>query len=263
MTRGRGIARQPCAQNSSGSRIQTERRFCNSVPLNDTFYAYKFGFFYSDANNVGLAMLCLLALLLVFHRTVGRARIALALLLMLGTLSRASIIAAGCQLLVFALWRARRWLLAGLLVLQPLIIYALFLNYLHTGLETYREVDRSLASKLLILQWMADLYRRAGLVQRLFGVGAGNTQSLIGIAAHNILATFVLELGYLGAVLIVLYCWALARRSQAAGYLLLVPIVINGFALVLTSMPYFYVTLGLLGGIAGTGWRRGEAARET
>jgi hypothetical protein len=93
---------------------------------------------------------------------------------------------------------------------------------------------------------MTDIYRRADAMQRLFGISVGNLFNLAGIFAHNILATFVLELGICGSLLVAIYVWILSRRCPSSIYLLILPIVINGFSLVSTTMPYFFAALGLL-----------------
>jgi hypothetical protein len=99
---------------------------------------------------------------------------------------------------------------------------------------------------------MTDIYRQADTVQRIFGIGVGNLFNLAGIYAHNIVATFVLELGIGGSFLFVAYVWILSRKCPASIYLLVLPVVINGFSLVSTIMPYFFVTLGLLAALRGT-----------
>jgi hypothetical protein len=50
----------------------------------------------------------------------------------------------------------------------------------------------------------------------------------------------------------IVYVWLLARGSAAAWFLLVVPVLINGFSLFLTTSPFFYVTLGFLGTVRAT-----------
>ena len=220
------------------------------VPETDPlFYRYKMSFFFGDGNNAGLALLCLIALMLAYHRDVGGKRIFIAFVLMLGTISRASIFAALCQYIIYRYWRFRRWLLLSAIVLVPLIIIALMSSYSASGADEFKQFDGSFASKLMLLDKMVDIYSDADLKLKLFGIGAGNLEGLINIAAHNIAVTFAIEFGVIGSICVVCYVWLLARKSALAGYLLVLPMVINGFALVLTSTPYFYLVLGLLGGL--------------
>ncbi len=221
------------------------------VPDSDPlFYRYKMSFFFGDGNNAGLALLCLIALMLTFHKYVGRRRIFVAYLLMLGTVSRASIFAALCQYIIYKMWRFRRWMLLALVIVVPIIVFALMSSYSSSGAAEFKEFDGSFASKLMLLDKMQDIYSDADLRLKLFGIGAGNLEGLIDIAAHNIVVTFALEFGVIGSILVVWYVRLLTRKSELAGYLLVLPMVINGFALVLTSTPYFYLTLGLLGGLS-------------
>src|ERR1035438_3243911 len=99
---------------------------------------------------------------------------------------------------------------------------------------------------------MTEIYRQADAAQRLFGIGVGNLFNLAGIFAHNIVATFVLELGIGGSLLFAAYVWILSRKCPASFYLLIFPMVINGFSLVSTTMPYFFVSLGLLAALRDT-----------
>jgi hypothetical protein len=143
-------------------------------------------------------------------------------------------------------------MLFGLLVAQVIVIGQLFLSYTTQDSEAIHDIDGSLSSKLFILSLMTEIYRQADTAQRLFGIGVGNLYNLAGIFAHNIVATFVLELGIGGSLLFSAYVWILSRKCPASIYLLVLPMVINGFSLVSTTMPYFFVALGLLAALRGT-----------
>jgi hypothetical protein len=214
-------------------------------------YRYKYSVFFADSNATGLALLCLIAMLLIFREYISNRQMLLAYVLMLGTVSRASITAAFCQFLIYKFWRHRRWVLSAIAAAAPFAIMSLFGAFV-TRPESIDAIDKSFATKFLILQRMMSAYSQADTLQRLVGIGAGNAEGLIGIAAHSIVATFVLELGFLGSALVMIYVWLLSRGSTKAFYLLLVPMVVNGFSLIATSMPYFYVTLGILGVLRGT-----------
>ena len=214
--------------------------------VSDSFYLYKASLFFFDSNFVGIEILCLLAIMFAFKEEIGRKRLLLAYFLLFATLSRASIAAGICQLVIYKLWRWRVWAFFGLLTTQVIAICQLFLSYTTQGSQAIHDMDGSLASKFFILSLMTETYRRADTAQRLFGIGVGNLFNLAGIFAHNIVATFVLELGIGGSLLLAVYVWILSRKCPASIYLLIFPMVINGFSLVSTSMPYFSVALGLL-----------------
>jgi hypothetical protein len=125
-------------------------------------------------------------------------------------------------------------------------MFLLLTAYTSLGTESVVSIDGSLASKFLVLQRMIGMYSDADTLQRIVGIGVGNTEGMIGIAAHTLVATFVLELGVVGSVLICMYVWLVCRRSPKTFYLLVVPIIVNGFSLILPSMPFFYITLGAL-----------------
>jgi hypothetical protein len=220
--------------------------------VSDSFYLYKASLFFFDSNFVGIEILCFLAIMFVFKKEIGRKRWLLAYFLLFATLSRASIAAGICQLVIYKLWRWRVWAFFGLLAAQVIAIYQLFVSYTAQGSQAIHDMDGSLASKFFILSLMTETYRRADTAQRLFGIGVGNLFNLAGIFAHNIVATFVLELGIGGSLLFAVYVWILSRKCPASIYLLILPMVINGFSLVSTSMPYFFVALGLLSALRGS-----------
>jgi hypothetical protein len=217
-----------------------------------SFYHYKASLFFFDSNFAGIEILCLLAIMFAFREAIGRKRWLLAYLLLFATFSRASIAAGICQLMVYKLWRWRTWTLFGLLATQGIVIVHLFASYTTQGSMAIHDIDGSFTSKFFILSLMTDIYRQADAVQRIFGIGVGNLFNLAGIYAHNIVATFVLELGVGGSLLFAVYVWILSRKCPASIYLLILPVVINGFSLVSTTMPYFFATLGLLAALRGT-----------
>jgi len=220
--------------------------------VTDSFYLYKASLFFFDSNFAGIEILCLLAIMFAFKDTIGQKKWLLAYLLLFATFSRASIAAGICQLVVYKLWRWRIWTLFGLLIAQVIVIGHLFMSYATQGSEAIHDIDGSLSSKFFILTLMTEIYRQADAAQRLFGIGVGNLFNLAGIFAHNIVATFVLELGVSGSLLFVVYVWIFSRKSPVVIYLLVLPMVINGFSLVSTSMPYFFVSLGLLAALRDT-----------
>jgi hypothetical protein len=231
------------------SRLILSPHMISAAGLEDsqTFYLYKTSLFYVDSNFVGIALVCLIAVIINHADPYRNKRLALAYLLLLATFSRASIAAGICQFAIFKFWRWRRWLLFGLVITQVVVLGALFNDFITNGNGTTRELDPSFSTKFYILSLMAQSYAHAGAIQKLFGIGAGNADNLFGIFAHNIIATFSIEIGIVGFALVAIYVWIFARKCPEATYLLIFPIVINGFSLVSTSMPYFFASLGLLG----------------
>lgn len=223
----------------------------SETDLTDAFYRYKDSLFFVDSNFVGIEILCLLAIMFAYREKFVRSQWLLVYLLLFATLSRASIAAGICQLLVYILWRWRGWTLIGLLAAQALVVAKLFLIYTTQGSSSISAIDGSFSSKFLVLARMAASYTQADAMQKFFGVGVGDSINLIEIFAHNIVATLVLELGIGGSLLFVAYVWILSRKSPVSIYLLVLPTIINGFSLVSSSMPFFFVALGLLGALRG------------
>jgi hypothetical protein len=229
------------------SRLIFSPRMGPAVETSEQFYLYKSSLFYVDSNFVGIALVCLIPVIISHADLHRNKRLILAYLLLLATFSRASIVAGICQFLIYKFWRRRRWLLIGLTAAQAVIIGALFIDFTTYGNGNTQAIDPSFSTKFYILDLMTQSYANADTVQKLFGIGAGNADNLIGIFAHNIIATFSIELGTVGSILVAAYVLAFARRCPEVFYLLIFPMVINGFSLVSTSMPYFFASLGLLG----------------
>jgi len=225
----------------------------------DWFYKFKQSILYSDGNSVGIALLCLIAILLIYRRAFRDRHLILAYFLILATFSRASIIAAVVQYTIYRLWRWRRWIVGALAFTSPFILYRLILWYANTDSQVLLSVDGSFLTKLLILQRMTEIYSSLDTVQRFFGIGSGNTEYLAGMAAHNILVVLVLELGIIGSVLLAVYFWIFTRKSPSTVYLLIAPILVNGFSLFLTTVPFLYVTLAILT-LEGTPGQLGSSA---
>ncbi|MGD0294055.1 MAG: hypothetical protein ABSB30_09390 [Terracidiphilus sp.] len=219
----------------------------------DAFYLYKSSLFFVDSNFVGIEILCLLSIMFAFRGKIKRNRWLLAYFLLFASMSRASIVAGICQLVMYIFWRWRVWTFLGMLAAQVLIIGKLFTIYVTQGSEFVNSIDGSLSSKFFILTLMMDAYHEADTAQKFFGVGAGNFINLFGIlSAHNIVVTFVTELGIGGSLLFAFYIWILSRKCPLSIYLLVLPILINGFSLVSAwAMPYFFAALGLLAALRG------------
>jgi hypothetical protein len=225
----------------------------SEADLSDRFYLYKFSLFYVDSNFVGVEILCLLSIMFAFRSAIGRKKWLLAYILLFATLSRASIAAGMCQLIIYKLWRWRVWTAVALFSAQVLVILKLLITFTTQGSASIKAIDGSFASKFYLLTLMAQVFDQADTAQRLFGVGAGNFVNLAQIATHNILTTFVLELGVGGSLLFIVYVWTLCRKCPEATYLLILPMVIAGFSMVsLAAMPYFFGALGLLGTLRGS-----------
>ncbi len=221
--------------------------------ISDSFYLYKTSLFHYNSNFVGIEILCLLSIMFAFKEEIGRKKWLLVYLLLFASLSRASIAAGICQLVVYKFWRWRGRILFALLAAQLFIVSRLLVDYSARGPDATLAVDGSFSTKFLILSQMVSIYNNSSAVQRLFGVGAGNFINLSGVfPADNILATFVTELGIVGSLLLVGYIWILSRKCPASIYLLVLPVVVNGFSAVSTSMPYFIAALGLLGALRGS-----------
>ena len=205
------------------------------------FYAYKLSsFMYQDSNFVGLQLVVLAGFLLGLAREGIKFNPlihALVLALVVMTLSRASIFT------VIFLYGLRFYFEAKLLgrvlcvIFGGLLVMATFVLYIQT--------DGSFASKFDVLDRMVEHLRQASGGEVLFGVGAGLAREAIGMGGHNILVTYLLELGVLGSLFFFVF-WLLAVYATPFATLMLVGLLVNGFSLTSYAVPYFYASLAML-----------------
>jgi hypothetical protein len=199
------------------------------------FYAYKYNsFMYLDSNFVGLQLALLLALQLAIsaERLPHRGFMLIAtMLLLIGTLSRASIVTAT----VLWCWHAFRRMRFAMLALLVLLLLAL------VALLPVLSADDSFTSKFEILEEFTQYIGRAGLPALVAGVGAGRAEVALGVGAHNIIVTYVVELGLVSSAMFLALWTAVLLRSRKTGYLFFV-LLVNGFSLTSLAVPFLYAS---------------------
>lgn len=79
--------------------------------------------------------------------------------------------------------------------------------------SNYSNIDGSFNSKFYIISQAFEFYTTQSLMTHMFGVGLGNTEQLLGIFAHNIYVTLVLEFGFIGSFLFITFIFIALKRQ--------------------------------------------------
>ncbi|PHM47216.1 hypothetical protein [Xenorhabdus miraniensis] len=200
---------------------------------------------YRDSNFLGIQIIAILSSFLFIFKD-GRINkftfyiiISLFLLSIALTFSRASLISA-IICIYFFIYRNKGFIL---FILTPIIIIftiPFFINEFNT--------DLSFNSKFYIINAAVNNIENSSLLNIFFGYGLGNSINIIGIGAHNLLLTILLEMGLTFFILFIIYLIYLIKVFKIHFLYLVFPFMISSFSLSGTSLPYFfsYITLCLL-----------------
>lgn len=204
------------------------------------FYAYKFNsLMYLDSNFVGLQLAIVFAFViaLLSYDIKFKPIIYLSLIVLIFlSLSRASIFAALGVGSFYLLRRMNRFLRAIALVLCLLIACGIFL---------YVQNDGSFLTKLAILEIFGNYLKTASTENILLGVGVGRASDVLGMGAHNIWVTYLVEVGALMSGFILLF-WLFMARSVPGIIFLVIAWFVNGFSLTSLAIPYMYGSAAIL-----------------
>lgn len=204
------------------------------------WYVYKTSsFMYPDSNSVGLFIACMIGFIIGLPSH-DRPRFKIYLIplivLLIGSLSRAAIFAT-CAVFLFQYARgslARMMLILGLAVLGSL------------GLLTWFNTDESFLSKFWIAGLVALYLAQTDLLALLIGVGPGNAESALGVGAHLLPFTLLVEVGVIGSILSLVILFLIWKRSNQCGTPLLLAYILSGLSFTTFAIPWFYSMASVL-----------------
>lgn len=212
-----------------------------NVAIEDVaFYAYKFSsLMYLDSNFVGLQLAVTVAfcLALTAYNVRFHWAIYLVLLVLVAlTLSRASVIATAAVFAIYAYPRLPRFLKVIGFISGLVIVELLFFRI---------RADGSFLTKLDLLSQFQAYLSAARPTAIAFGVGVGNASKVLGMGAHNLLVTYVVEIGSILSIMVLAF-WLLLSKSTEGVFLLVTAWLVNGFSLTSFAMPYMYCAAAIL-----------------
>jgi len=198
------------------------------------WYVYKTSsFMYPDSNSVGLFVACLIAFIIGLptaeYRDLRKYLLPLFILL-LGSISRSAIIAIGLVILYKYVsgYRAKLILLAIATIFGGLFTYSLI------------AADESFLSKFWIAGLAINYLDTIDISTLIVGVGPGNAEKVLGVGAHLLPITLLIELGIAGTSLIIVLWLCIWKRAGQHGTPIFLTLLINGFSFSTFAMPWFY-----------------------
>lgn len=217
---------------------------------NGNFYDYKWGVFYFDSNFTGTIIMLFLSFSIYLKNDkvfdIGKLRIFLLFLLLLGTFSRAAIFS--FLLTYFLLRYSKKYIsiISFLFFIIAIYYFSKFVDiYMRGG--NFSNIDGSFNSKFYLMGLALENYTNLSFWNKFFGIGLGNFPFYSdGLFAHNILITFFYEFGLWGifcffAFLVICYL----RIGKDVLYIY-VPFLIASFSLFSAYMPFFFILIACL-----------------
>lgn len=204
------------------------------------WYMYKTSsFMYPDSNSVGLFIACLIAFIFAIPAQESfpfKKYLIPLFFLLLGTLSRASIFAIIFSIVFYYFSGSRLKILLIILfsIIGTVIIYSLI------------KTDESFLSKFWIASLVLNYLYQADFLQLMIGVGPGNTEKYLGVGAHLLPFMFLIEIGFIGTVLISLLWFSIWKKLRQHGIPIFMVLLVNGLSFSTFAIPWFYAMLAIL-----------------
>lgn len=219
-------------------------RLINFNPAKEFIYMFKHGGVHYDSNFTGIVIVVVFSYYLFLEKIdIYRLSIwgkLLLFILTILTFSRSSI---AIYIVMYVLSKIKTSTLNRVF---PTILFVLFFMFVYLVNDyflgdNFSDLDGSFNARFYILQKIYDVYTSLQLEQRIFGIGVGNTEEYIGIFAHNIVGTLILEFGWFGVFVIFLYYYMLYKRT--CGYIMYVflPTLLIGFSLFSAYIPFLFI----------------------
>lgn len=205
----------------------------------DSFYMYKSNsILFQDSNFVGTELLIIfftaLYFLKKFKLPLTKYLICFFVLILL-TFSRAIWVAVLIGLYLFGFkYNIKKVFLTLFFVFISFVSYEMFIVN-----------DASFQSKWEIIDKFIEFFKNSNVETKLFGVGFGNTFNYLGIGAHNIVVSFVMDSGLVGFILFVLFLSVIMLKYRKT-MIVLIPFLISGMSLAGNAQSLLYTSLALI-----------------
>ncbi|HDS6685555.1 TPA: O102 family O-antigen polymerase, partial [Escherichia coli] len=206
-------------------------------------YAFKKSLFYFDSNFTALIDISILGFLLFLKNNkiynFKYTRYITYILLFL-TMSRAAMVTLLAMLYVLNN-KAKIGKRSALVFLFVICVFIyMSISYLFEN-SNYSNIDGSFNSKFYIISQAFEFYTTQSLMTHMFGVGLGNTEQLLGIFAHNIYVTLVLEFGFIGSFLFITFIFYSLKKTNFNSLYIWLPVCISGISLFGAYSPFLFI----------------------
>lgn len=219
-------------------------RVLNPIETQTGFYRLKGSLFFFDSNFVGLNLAIFFGFLL-YLRQEGLPGITkylfITFILIISTLSRASIFTAVCSFLIFTgSQRSLKYkLILGAALLTGLFIYLIIS-------ADMQNIDGSFRSKFIIILNAFNTYMHLPPANQLLGIGLNNTKLYLNVWSHNFLVMYILETGLAGFVVLLLAFYSWCRLTGWKALFVLGPFLINGFSLSTYFLAPVFILIAII-----------------
>ncbi len=204
------------------------------------WYVYKTSsFMYPDSNSVGLFVSCLLGFIVGLptqDRHHFKKYLPPLIFLLLGSLSRAAIFAI-CIVFLYQYASGSRTRMISFICLAAIGTI---------GIMTWFAADESFLSKFWIAGLVAIYLTSTDLSGLLIGVGPGNAEGALGVGAHLLPFTLLVEIGILGSVLTIAIWFWVWRKAGPRGTPLLLAFILNGLSFTTFAIPWLFSMAAIL-----------------
>ena len=215
----------------------------NNEAEKNLFYTFKISsIMFQDSNFVGTyGLISFFFYLFLLRERFVKSSAPLYLLgfLIILTLSRSAIITVPLTFLLIAITKKNRSDIYMALFLVLLLFGAILI---FQGVET----DASFMSKIRILMLSSNHLNHLSFIDLMNGIGFGNTVHYIGIGAHNIFLTYLIESGIFGFVLFLITNLMFIKGSNRKSLYLTIPLFISGMSLSGHVLTFYYTCLAIL-----------------
>ena len=215
----------------------------NGEAEKNLFYAFKFSsIMFQDSNFVGTyGLIAFFFYLFLWREKFMKSSIPLYLLgfLILLTLSRSAILTIPLTLLLLNVTKKNSSIISKVLFFFLLLIGSVLL---------FQKVatDESFLSKFRIFSLAVNYLNNISYIDLINGIGFGNTVNYLGIGAHNLFLTHLLESGIIGLLLFLITNLMFISGSDRKSLYLTIPMFISGMSLSAHALTFYYTCLAII-----------------
>ena len=215
----------------------------NNETEKNLFYTFKISsIMFQDSNFVGTyGLTTFFFYLFLLRERFVKSPIPLYILgfLILLTLSRSAIITIPLTYLLIAITKKNSSIIYMVLFSILLLFGTVFI---YQGVVN----DESFLSKIRILMLSSNHLNHLSFIDLMNGVGFGNTVHYLGIAAHNIFLTYLIESGIVGLVLFLFINLMFIKGTNRKSLYLTIPLFVSGMSLSGHVLTFYYTCLAIL-----------------
>lgn len=215
----------------------------NSEVEKNLFYTFKISsIMFQDSNFVGTyGLTTFFFYLFLLREKIVSSSIPLFILgfLIMLTLSRSAIITIPLTFLLIAITKKN----------SPIVYKIIFLFILFVGtIVIFNSVstDDSFLSKIRIITLSSNHLNHLSIVDLINGIGYGNAVNYLGIGAHNIFLTHLIESGIIGFIFFLITNLMFIKGSDRKSLYLTIPLFISGMSLSGHVLTFYYACLTIL-----------------